>query len=280
MNEEKKLEPLTKETYRSNHDYMSYSRFSRFLSCEAAAAASFYEPTSVAQLIGSYVDAYFSGEMDEFKTEHPEIVNSRTGELKSDFTKANSLIERIESDELLMDMLSGDKQVIMTGKIDGVPFKIKMDSYIPGKAIVDLKVMRDFKNVWSDAFNSYVNFIEGYNYDIELAIFQEIVYQNTGEKLPCYIAAITKEEPSDVGVFKLPQQKLDEALNIVRHNLPHIRAILDGKEEPQRCEHCAYCRATKKARILNWDLAGLNGDKLRENGVECNDPLITKQQEK
>lgn len=274
MEKEKEITPLTKETYRTNHDYMSYSRFSRFLSCEAAAAANYYEPTSVAQLIGSYVDAYFSNEMDEFKEEHPEIMNSRTGELKADFTKANSLIERIESDELLMKMLSGDKQVIMTGIIDNVPFKIKMDSYIPNKAIVDLKVMKDFKNVWSDAFYSYVNFIEGYNYDIELAIFQEIVFQNTGKKLPCYIAAITKEEPSDVGVFEIPQSKLDEALNIVRHNLPHIKAILEGKEAPQRCEHCAYCRQTKKARILNWDLAGLNGDKLRENGVECNDPII------
>ena len=67
MEKEKELTPLTKETYRTNHDYMSYSRFSRFLACEAAAAANYYEPASVAQLIGSYVDAHFSNEMDEFK---------------------------------------------------------------------------------------------------------------------------------------------------------------------------------------------------------------------
>ena len=84
---------LTKETYRTNHDFMSYSRFSRFLTCEAAATANYYPPSSVAQLVGSYVDAYFSEELDDFKAEHPEIFNSKTGALKSDFIKSVSVKE-------------------------------------------------------------------------------------------------------------------------------------------------------------------------------------------
>ena len=175
-------EPLTKENYFSNHYYLSYSRFSRFLSCEAMAFSDYKSKPSVAQLVGSYVDAYFSDELEEFNTEHPEIFNSRTGDLKTDFKDANRLIERIKSDKTLMHYMSGEKQKIMTGEILSVPFKIKIDSYLKDEAIVDLKVMKDFSDVWSTAYNSRVNFVEAYNYDIELAIFQEIVFQNTGKK--------------------------------------------------------------------------------------------------
>lgn len=270
---------LTKENYKDNHDYMSYSRFSRFLTCEAAAAANYYPPSSTSQLVGSYVDAYFSQELDEFKVEHPEIFNSKTGALKSDFLKAQNIIDRIESDEEFSRMLSGEKQVIMTGKIDDFPFKIKMDSYKENEFIVDLKVMKDFKPVWSEAYRSYQNFMIAYNYDIEMALFQEIVFQNTGKRLPTYIAAITKEDPSDIGIFEIPQNKLDYALNIIKHNLPRIKQIMNGEVAPHRCETCEYCKMTKKARILDWDFVGFNGDKLREEGIECDDPILEKKED-
>ena len=114
---------LTKENYKSNHDYLSYSRISKFLRCEAAAKVNFYEPGTTAKLIGSYVDAYFSNELEIFRTEHPEIF-TKNGELKSDFKKAESIIERIKADETMMHYLSGESQKIMTGEILGVKFKI------------------------------------------------------------------------------------------------------------------------------------------------------------
>lgn len=275
------MEILTKENYATCHDYLSYSRFSKFLRCEASAAVNFREPASVAQLVGSYVDAYFSEEMEDFKKAHPEIFNSKTGQLKTDFLKAEEIIQRIKTDEKFMKLLSGEKQSIMVGEIEGVPFKIKMDSYIPGKAIVDLKVMKDFNKVWSDAYRTYVNFMVAYDYDIEMAIFQEIVYQNTGLKLPCYIAAITKETPSDIGAFLIPQNKLDEALEIVKNTLnERIKPILNGEIAPHRCEKCYYCRATKKTRIFDWELVGFDGDKLREEGIQCDDPILQKKEEK
>lgn len=271
-------EILTKKDYISNHNYLSFTRASAFMRCEAAAASGFRTPTSPAMLVSSYVDAYFSDELNEFKEEHPEIFNSRTGELKSDFKKAEDVISRIENDELLLEYTKGEKQKIMTGVIDGVPFKIRMDFYIPGTRIVDLKVMKDFKKIWSDDFHSYVNFIKAYNYDIELALFQEIERQNSkGNKLPCFINAVTKEDPSDVNIFYLPQEDLDEALNILRRRLPRIKGILNGEIEPQRCENCHYCRMTKKAKILNFEYVGLTGDELREEGIESNDPKLEKE---
>jgi len=274
---------LTKENYATNHDYMSYSRFRRFMHCEAAAAAHYHEPSTTALLIGSYVDAYFSDELEGFKQEHPEIFK-KDGTLKADFIMCDDIIERINQDEQFLHYLSGEKQRIMTGTIDGVPFKIKMDSYIESEAIVDLKVMKDFAKVWSDTFNKYTNFIEAYDYDIEMAIFQEICYQNTGKRLPVYIVAITKETPSDIGIFKLSQDILDKALNYVKEYLPRIKQIIDGEIAPTRCEKCSYCRSTKKAQVISindeddFDLIGANGYKLREEGYDCTDPKVIKEE--
>ena len=271
------MENLTKENYVTNHDYLSYSRVSRFIRCEAAASVGYHDPTTTAQLVGSYIDAYFSNELEQFKEEHIEIFNSKTGGLKKEYQQAEELIKRMEADELFMRYMSGEKQTIMSGEISGVKFKIKMDSYLKDEAIVDLKVMKDFNKVWSDVYRSYMNFVEAYDYDIEMAIFQEIVYQNTGKRLPCYLACITKQDPSDIGIFQIPQSQLDKALQIVKNNLPRILDIIEGRVAPHRCETCNYCRMTKKARVLNFEYAGYDGDKLREEGIESDNPKIIKE---
>lgn len=273
MTEPKTL--LTKENYKDNHYYLSYSRFSKFLDCEAAAFADYKTEPTVAFLVGSYVDAYFSNEMPEFQAAHPEMYNSRTGELKKDFIKADEIIARIEQDPLLVHYMSGEKQTIMAGEIEGVPFKIKMDSYLENEAIVDLKIMKDFNKVWSTAYKAYINFVEAYDYDIELAIFQEIVRQKTGGKtLPCYLVCATKENPPDIGLFEIPQEALDKALQTVKNNLPRYLQISQGKVAPHRCEKCAYCRSSKKAQLISYEYAGMSGDELREEGIECNDEKL------
>lgn len=273
MTEPKTL--LTKENYKDNHYYLSYSRFSKFLDCEAAAFADYKTEPTVAFLVGSYVDAYFSNEMPEFQAAHPEMYNSRTGELKKDFIKADEIIARIEQDPLLVHYMSGEKQTIMAGEIEGVPFKIKMDSYLENEAIVDLKIMKDFNKVWSTAYKAYINFVEAYDYDIELAIFQEIVRQKTGGKiLPCYLVCATKENPPDIGLFEIPQEALDKALQTVKNNLPRYLQVSQGKVAPHRCEKCAYCRSSKKAKLISYEYAGMSGDELREEGIECNDEKV------
>ena len=273
MTEPKTL--LTKENYKDNHYYLSYSRFSKFLDCEAAAFADYKTEPTVAFLVGSYVDAYFSNEMPEFQAAHPEMYNSRTGELKKDFIKADEIIARIEQDPLLVHYMSGEKQTIMAGEIEGVPFKIKMDSYLENEAIVDLKIMKDFNKVWSTAYKAYINFVEAYDYDIELAIFQEIVRQKTGGKiLPCYLVCATKENPPDIGLFEIPQETLDKALQTVKNNLPRYLQVSQGKVAPHRCEKCAYCRSSKKAKLISYEYAGMSGDELREEGIECNDEKV------
>ena len=135
---------LTEENYYSdiaNYEYMSVSQFKDFngtygkAACEEAALARlkgiYKEPKSKALLVGSYVDRYFDGTLEEYKKEEPELYR-KDGELKSEFIQADALIKRAERDELFMKYMSGEKQVIMTADLYGTPWKIKMDSYIPG----------------------------------------------------------------------------------------------------------------------------------------------------
>ena len=98
---------LSKDNYFSteaNTSYWSVSQFKAFKDCEARAIAELngdYERTETKDLlIGSYVDAYFSGELDTFIGNHPELYNKRTGELKVDYQRANEIIRVAEFDPI------------------------------------------------------------------------------------------------------------------------------------------------------------------------------------
>lgn len=241
---------LTDNNYfsqKANMEYFGASQFKSFLKCEAEALAELRgeieRPASKALMIGSYVDAHFAGEMEQFTENHPEIFNSRTGELKADYRQADKLIARAEKDEMFMEYMSGDKQVIMTGEIHGHPFKIKVDSLHDDK-IVDLKCMRDMKPIFKDGERK--TFIDAWQYDIQGYIYQQIVAQNVGIELPFYLAVVTKEEHPDLAIIEIPQWRLNSVDAIIDHYIDHFAAVKEGTERPIRCGRCGYCRDTKK----------------------------------
>ena len=251
---------LTAENYFSreaNEHYMSVSQFKDFhgtygrVSCEYAAmeklSGRWTEEKTAPLLVGGYVDSYFEGTLDEFKDDNPAIFTQK-GELRANYKEADKIIERIERDQYFMKYMSGEKQVIMTGELFDTPWKIKMDSYRPGIAIDDMKVMKDMKPLWgeSEDYKGYVDFIRYWGYDIQGAIYQAVVEQNTGVKLPFFICCATKEVPSDIDVIEIPQKYLDEALAFVEKNIQHAVNLKTALIEPVKCNCCAYCRAAKK----------------------------------
>lgn len=246
---------LNNENYHSvemRKKYMGSTQFKDFLKCEKEALAKINgeveEKSSVALLFGGYVDAYFSNELEEFTKNHPEMFNSRTGELKSDYKNVDEVIKAIEEDENLLKCLSGEHQVIMTGDIAGVPFKIKIDSYHPGKYIIDQKIMKDMEPVWveRDGMNVKTDFIDAFGYLYQGAIYQEIVRQNTGLTLPFILAVTTKEEVPDKALIQLDQDYLDAALEEVIELAPRFDAIKRGIIPPRGCGKCPVCRKEKK----------------------------------
>ena len=229
-------------------EYWSVSQFKAFNKCEAAGLAEargvFQREETDALLIGSYVDAYFSGEIDEFiKIHGDKMFSKRGGGLLAKFAHADDIIDRIEADPLMMEFLKGDKQTIMTAEFFDVTWKVKLDVF-DGKRIVDLKCVKDFDEVFEKGFG-YRSWIEAWGYDIQGAIYQKVVELNTGEKLPFYLAAVTKEKVPDIKVIQIPQHILDAALNMVEAKIERFDLIKSGDVEPRRCEKCDYCKRTK-----------------------------------
>lgn len=241
---------LTENNYHSikaNQAYMSVSQFKAFKDCEAAALAQIRgewdRPKTTALLEGSYLDAHFAGTLPEFLTDHPEILNKRTGELKSEYRKARAAIEIAESDPGFMEYLSGEPQNILTGELFGERWKAKPDFTFPDK-LVDLKYMRDIKSIFKDGERK--TFIDAWGYHIQGFVYQQLEKQRTGEIKPFYLAVITKEDPADHMIIELPQWLLNSAGQIVKHYTPIFGALKRGEEEPEHCGACAYCRSTKK----------------------------------
>ena len=249
---------LTNENYYTadaDMEYMSVSQFKDFhgsygiTGCERTAMmrlrGEYPLKTGTPLLVGGYVDAWFEGTLDKYKEEHPEMYK-KGGELKADFVRADAIIERVQKDPMFMYYMSGEKQKIMTGEIEGIPWKIKIDSLLPD-TIVDLKVMANITDKkWIPDLGEFLDFVRYWGYDIQGAVYQEIVYQNTGKRLPFIIAAVTKEEPeANLELIEVDQVYLDEAMRIVRSNAPRIADIKKGIVEPTQCYTCPCCRRDK-----------------------------------
>lgn len=175
-----------------------------------------------------------------------EFPDFKRKQLKSEFKLAQDICDYIDSNERIKQFLSGEKQTIMTGEISNVPFKIKMDSYSKGIAISDLKVMRSV----TDSNGEFYDFITPWGYDVQLACYQEIVYQNTGEKLPCYIVALTKETPINSVIIQIPQIVLDRALYRVESTIESYYEVKQGEREPDGCGTCKSCISNRSETPL------------------------------
>lgn len=273
---------LTEQNYYStemNMKYVSVSQYKRFIgnpydndTCEAAALAEakgeIVRPVTASLLIGSFVDEALTGDLDKFKSEHPELFLTRgesKGMLKADFRQAEEMVARAKRDDTFMAYVDGgDHQVIMTGEIDGVPVKIKIDhvAKLDGRpvAIVDLKTVKDMHETFRAVDSGErMTWIERWNYDLQGAVYQYIYEQNTGVKLPFYIAAISKDKDGAgvahprLRVIQIPQIKMDERIVEVKQNIKRVQAIKNGEMEPIHCKHCDYCADNLPCEIISMD---------------------------
>lgn len=237
-------------SYDADIEYMSYSQFKQFNECPAKAMAilngEYKTEESDAMLIGSYVDAWLDGELDKFKETHPEIFNSRTGELKANFKMADDLCELIKNDETMYKLLTGKRQEIITGTIAGVKFKGKIDS-LTDDFIVDGKVVKDCNDVWLDGEKRpfyYTN-----RYDIQAVIYESLFMQNYFKELPYLLAVVTKEKAPDKQLFLINESAKNDALQEIINKAPIYDAMKKGKEEVYGCGVCDYCRSIKKLSL-------------------------------
>lgn len=269
---------LTNKNYygaKANQEFMSVSQFKDFKKCEAMALAilkgEYKKSKSKALLLGSFVDEMLTGtkkSQNEFIIENRSEIFQKSSKLSkytddelacllndyladifnadnkpyAEIVQALEAIEKIKKQPLMMQHFNSKHQTIMTGEIAGVPFKIKMDNYKPDEFIADGKYMASLRSP-----NLFEPMVKYWGYDIQGAVYQEIVYQNTGKRLPFYLDIATKETPSHLAVAEIKQYDLDEALETVKALAPRYKAIKNGEIEPTRCDEydCHYCTETK-----------------------------------
>jgi hypothetical protein len=286
---------LTNKNYygaKANSEFMSVSQFKDFKKCEAMALAKikgeYEQPKSKALLLGSFVDEMLTGtkkskisfivenraEIFQKSSKISKYTNDELMVLLNDYSldvfntenkpyaeivQALEAVEKVRKQPLMMKYLTGEKQQIMTGEIAGVPFKIKMDSYKPGKFIADLKYLKDFRSP-----NLFENAIKYWQYDLQLSVYREVVRQNTGEVLPVYLVIVTKESVPRVAVAEVKEWNLEETLEIVKALAPHYQAIKNGEKEPERCEVCDYCAETiVLTEPIDSDLLGMSPKQIK-----------------
>lgn len=262
---------LTKENYytpEADREYMSCSQYQDFLDCEAATMAKIhglYKPKETeALLVGNYVHTALESDEahEEWINDHFEDVyklktNTKTGETVitgkyAPFAKADDLIQTFLNDETIKKfiLMDGENEKIMTGKLFGLKWKIRLDKYTRERMIIDYKTSADLtKTEYNPDTAERECFLESYGYLMRAAVYSEIEKQNTGnaEDAPFIILAVTKQDPPDKGAYLLNhRQRYDYELQKIEEHITRIKGVKSGRLKPRRCGSCEWCRQTKR----------------------------------
>lgn len=262
---------LTEDSYytpEASQHYMSVSLFKDFMQCEVATLAKlkgeWKQEEATALLVGNYVHSYF-----ESKEAHQKFIADKGsalmtkpnkkepyGHLRSDFKTADAMINALKDETVFKSLYEpGQKEVIVTGDIYGYKWKGKIDSLNLNQLyFCDLKTVDDIhKKHWSSTYNKYDNFIADRGYFMQMAVYIELIKQTFNTECQPFIFAISKQDPPDKEAIDFNSDQdilyMQDAMRMIEENQEHIQKVMSGEEAPTRCNHCEYCRLTKKIEL-------------------------------
>lgn len=267
---------LTRDNYFSHEMQMKYfgsSQLKDFLECPSMAMAKLngeYD-CGIKECFtqGHLMDSLFEGELDDFIANNPQIISksgASKGSIKKAYQKGIDDFNFVLQDDVFMKYCLGEQQQIFVGEIEGVPFKIMIDSLLPN-IIVDRKYLKDMADGWDSVISSRVPFFMKLRYDIQGAIYPEIYRQCTDKKLPFALAVITKENVPDHDVILLSEELLEQALEEVKAYIQEFNAIKTGLIPATKCGKCDWCKSNKRIKSIRSsdEFFGLgNGEELEE----------------
>lgn len=247
---------LTQENYFSkeaNQEYMSVSQFKAFAECEAQALHNIEvggENEKQAFLEGKLFENWVAGDRALFMAQHPEMISTRgatAGQLKAEFNKVIKAAERFLEQDFFKDIINKcEKQVILTGEIEGVKVKCALDLFDrETNSIYDIKCMKDFEEQWNKSEKLYVPWYYIYEYVLQLAVYREIVRQNFGEPKEIGLLAASKEETPDLQAKSFSPELLDLELEYFKNDVKIYDNIKKGLLTPNSCGRCSFCKSNK-----------------------------------
>ncbi len=248
---------LTSENYFSPEamrEYMSSSQFKAFSSCSAAAMAELegrYSPAGKDCFTeGHMFEALVCGSEELFYMQHPDIISTRgasKGNPKSNYIRIIEAAEAMKRQKSMMDIIARcDKQVIVTGVINGVPYKGCIDLFDPETADCwDTKCVKDFAGIYSPDEGRRLEWWEYYGYHRQAAIYRELCRQTFGRAGRFGLMAATKEPVPDVDWLQFDDSILDCAYDMVYELSPMYQAMKCGIVDTEPCGACSYCKSVK-----------------------------------
>ena len=263
---------LTEQKYHSkeaNQTYLDCSTYKNVVGtdgkkgCECRALAiakgEYVNPVTEALLVGSYVDSYFDGTLHQFCADHMEDIFSKTSLKKFDktgdpddlerlvaFKQADIMIKRAIKEPLFMRYVEGETQKILTAEIEGVPIRVKLDSY-DGHRITDIKTAASItETYYAKDLGQRLNFAEYFGYVEQAFFYQTAVEQKFGKHLPFYLAVITKEKHNNephprVAVIQIPDKLIEDKGKKIRSNIRDVWSLIKGEYKPAPCGTCEWC---------------------------------------
>ena len=248
---------------------MSFSLYKRFKRCEAETMAYLngeireQEKTNKALLVGNYLHTYFESQIahENFVKEHEtELISKRgstKGNLKREYQQADEMIKALERQKLFNGVYKGQKEVILTGSLFGMKWKVRIDClHVPQNEkdipyFCDLKTSRDLHGRFFDTkTKTWHSFINAFSYDLQMAIYQEIIKQNYRMKFTPFIFGVSKQEIPEVRAIQLTSNELQNALEELKQDMPHIKRLIYQEEEPKNCGKCDYCKQHEQLKCF------------------------------
>lgn len=229
--------------------------------CRALAIAKgeYVEPMTDALLVGSYTDAFFDGSLTQFCANNMEYIFTKASIKKFEasgdpdvlerlkiFAQADLMIERAKREPLFMKYVEGETQKILTAEIEGVPIRVKLDSF-DGKRITDIKTAASItETYYAKDLGQRLNFAEYFGYIEQAYFYTTAVEQNYGKRLPFYLAVITKEKHNNephprVAIIQIPDKLIDDKGAEIKAHIKDAWSLLQGEYEPIPCGTCEWC---------------------------------------
>lgn len=252
--------------------YWSISQYKRFRECEARALAELEgewedQRDNTALLVGNMVHSYFESPEahKKFMDENADAMISKAGktkgQLKADFLVGKRMIERLEADKEFMEYYVGQKEVAVTGKIEGVEFKGKIDCLNVEKGyFVDIKTTKSDIDtevwIWDEASgkNIQVRWFEAWGYILQMAAYKKMLEEEYGKEFLPIIYAVTKEPYPDTRAIAFESQEiLDYELTKLSMLIQRLDKVKRGEEKAKPCGHCEYCKSkalTRRVEVI------------------------------
>ncbi|WP_129045032.1 PD-(D/E)XK nuclease-like domain-containing protein [Companilactobacillus metriopterae] len=242
--------------------YLSATVFKDFEKCESKALAKltgeFKEDNIKALLIGNYLHSYFESDEahQEFIDKNSETMYTKKGTLYKDYSIADQMINTLSSDDMFNNLYQGDKEVIVTGQINGVDWKGKIDCLnLERGYFLDLKTTQDIhKKYWNNETREWQSFVAEYNYPLQMYVYRELIHQQFNVWCNPYIIAVSKQEIPDKQIISIPNYRLENAKYEIEENQQRVIDVMNGITDPESCGQCEYCRQHKELKeIVSMD---------------------------